>query len=191
VRSGSGISNVADFAGQRVSVGSAGSGTEQTARQILEAHGLSYDDVSAQFLTFRESASALRDGALDAAILSVGFPAAAVLEASTGGGVELIALDGEGRDRLLELYPYYSTGTIPAGAYAGVDAEVETVAMNNWIVGRADLDADIVDRLLRIMRDERAALASVHEMANQIDLSNLANAPIPLHSAAEAYAPGG
>ncbi len=191
VAGGSGIETVADFAGRRVSVGSAGSGTEQTARQILEAHGLTYDDVSVQYLSFSESAAALRDGALDAAILSVGFPAAAVLEATTAGGVALLPLAGEGRDALLESHPYYDTGSIPGGAYPGVDAAVETVAMNNWIVARADLGAHVVEHLLTILRADRDGLAQVHEMARQIDLTRLARAPIPLHPAAEGFAPGG
>lgn len=191
VASGSGIGSVADFAGRRVSVGSAGSGTEQTAAQVLAAHGLGYDDLSAQYLSFSESAAALRDGALDAAILSVGFPAAAVLEATVSGGVELIALDGAGREALLAAHPYYEAGVIPAGIYPGVDAPVPTVAMNNWIVARADLDARVVDHLLTILRDEREALARVHEMAGQIDLARLALSPIPIHAAAESYAPGG
>ena len=191
IASGSGITSVADFAGRRVSVGSAGSGTEQTAAQILAAHGLSYEDLSAQYLSFSESAAALRDGALDAAILSVGFPAAAVLEATVSGGVELIALDGAGRAALLAAHPYYEAGVIPAGVYPGVDAPVPTVAMNNWIVARADLDARVVDHLLTILRDERDRLARVHEMAGQIDLARLATSPIPIHTAAESYAPGG
>ena len=188
---GSGITTVADFAGKRVSVGSAGSGTEQTARQILAAYGLSYDDVSVQYLSFSESAAALRDGALDAAILSVGFPAAAVLEATTAGGVELIAVDGAGRDALLQTHPYYDEGSIPEGAYPGVDAAVPTVAMNNWIVGSDALDARVVDHLLTLLQDSPDDLVRVHEMARQIDLAKLASAPIPLHPAAEGYVPGG
>lgn len=189
--SGSGITSVEDFAGRRVSVGSAGSGTEQTARQIFEAYGLTYDDLSPQFLSFSESAAALRDGALDAAVLSVGFPAAAVLEATVAGGVELIALDGVGRDVLLESHPFYEPGVIPAGVYPGVDEPVATLAMNNWIIGRADLDGRVVDHLLGILRDDLESLTRVHEMAGQIDLARLGTTPIPLHSSAEKYAPGG
>ena len=191
VASGSGIESVADFGGRRVSVGSAGSGTEQTARQVLAAYGLDYDDVSAQYLSFSESAAALRDGALDAAILSVGFSAAAVLEATTAGGVELLPIEGRGLDTLLDSHPYYEAGEIPSGAYPGVDEAIPTVAMNNWVVARADLDAHVVDHLLTILRDDRDGLARVHEMTRQIDLGRLGSAPIPLHPAAEAFAPGG
>lgn len=183
-REGGGIEGVGDLTGMRVSVGSAGSGTEQTARQLLGSYGLDYDEVSAQFLTFRESAAALRDGAIDAAILSVGFPAAAVLEATTGSGVELVPVTGAGRDTLFARYPYYQDGEIPAGVYAGVDAPVPTVAMNNWIVARDDLDPRVVEDLLWILENERDQLASVHEMARQIDLANLEAAPIPVHEAA-------
>ncbi|HKK94232.1 MAG TPA: TAXI family TRAP transporter solute-binding subunit [Longimicrobiales bacterium] len=190
VAAGNGIESVSDFVGRRVSVGSAGSGTEQTARQILAAHGLSYDDVSAQYLSFSESAAALRDGALDAAIFSVGVPAAAVLEATTSGGVELIALDGAGRDALFEAHPYYDAGVISAGAYPGVESDIPTVTMNNWIVGRADLEDRVVQALLTLLRDDGQALAQVHEMGGQIDLSKLARAPIPLHSAAIPFAGG-
>ncbi len=187
VASGAGIESVADFAGRRVSVGSAGSGTEQTAQQVLAAFGLTYDDVSAQYLSFSESAAALRDGALDAAILSVGFPAAAVLEATTAGGVELLPITGAGLEALLGAHPYYEVGEIPSGAYPGVDAPVPTVAMNNWIVARADLDDRVVGHLLGILRDDREGLERVHEMTKQIDLGRLASAPIPLHAAAEGF----
>ena len=44
--------SLADLAGGRISVGSAGAGTEQTARQILAAYGLSYDDIQPRYLSF-------------------------------------------------------------------------------------------------------------------------------------------
>ena len=72
-------------------------------------------------------------------------------------------------------------GRIPSGAYPGVTEDIPTIAMMNWIVSREELDRDVVMRLLDILRDDRAALGQVHEMAGQIDLATLAEAPIPLH----------
>jgi TRAP transporter TAXI family solute receptor len=184
---GSTAHSLADLAGGRISVGSAGSGTEQVARQILEAYGLTYDDVDVRYLTFSESAASLRDGAIDAAIISVGYPAAAVLEATTTGGARLLAIEPEGIQALHDRYPYYSRGLIPAGAYPGVTEEIPTVAMMNWIVAREDLDGEVVTLLLNILDRDREELARVHEMAGQIRVEELANAPIPLHPAAEAW----
>jgi len=184
---GSSVTSVADLEGGRISVGSAGSGTEQMARQILEAYGLSYQDVDARYLTFSESAASLRDGAIDAAIISVGYPAAAVLEATTTGGARLIPVGAKEVQVLRSRYPYYSAGAIPAGVYPGVTEAIPTVAMMNWIVAREDLDEVVVRNLLGILRDEKAELEQVHEMVRQIDLATLQDAPIPLHAGARGW----
>ena len=78
----SGIKTIADLKGKRVSVGAAGSGVEANARQILAAYGLTYDDIQVQYLSFGESSSALKDGNVDAAFLTAGFPTAAVQDLS-------------------------------------------------------------------------------------------------------------
>ena len=179
--------SVADLRGLRVSVGSAGSGTEQVSEQLLEVYGLTYDDIQVRYLSFTESSAAIRDGAIDAAILSVGIPAAAVLEASTTADVRLLPVDQEKMQELRARYPYYSAGVIPAGAYPGVEVDIPSPAMMNWVVGMASLDADVVTRLLNILGPDRVSLEQVHEMAKQIDLNTLSDAPIPLHAATEAF----
>lgn len=187
---GSTATSLGDLAGGRISVGSAGSGTEQVARQILGAYGLTYEDVNARYLTFSESAASLRDGAIDAAIISVGYPAAAVLEATTTGGARLIPIEVEWIEVLKEMYPYYSVGQIPAGAYPGVTEDIPTIAMMNWVVARDDLDEEVVHTLLSILREDKRALEQVHEMAGQIDVARLAEAPIPLHQGAVSWLGG-
>jgi TRAP transporter TAXI family solute receptor len=185
------VRSLADVRGLRVSVGAAGSGTEQISRQLLEAYGLTYDDIQPRYLSFSESSAAIRDGAIDVAIMSVGIPAAAVLEATTTGDVRLLPIDGDALAALKQRYPYYSAGEIPAGAYPGVDRAIPTVAMMNWIVARRQLHDDVVNALLNILGPGRAALEQVHDMAKQIDLARLADAPIPLHAATQAFLEGG
>ena len=188
---GSTATSLGDLAGARISVGSAGSGTEEVARQILGVYGLTYEDINARFLTFSESSASLRDGAIDAAIISVGYPAAAVLEATTTGGARLLSFETDRVQALQERYPYYSPGSIPVGTYPGNDSDVATVAMMNWIVATESLDVEVVMKLLDVLRDERASLEQVHEMAGQIDLESLHDAPIPLHRGTEAWLAGG
>lgn len=179
--------SLADVRGMRVSVGAAGSGTEQISRQLLEVHGLTYGDIQPRYLSFAESSAALRDGAIDVAIMSVGIPAAAVLEATTTGDVRLLPVETDKLAELKALYPYYSEGTISAGAYPGVVEAIPTVAMMNWLVARRQLDDDVVGTLLNVLGPGRVSLEQVHDMAKQIDLARLADAPIPLHAATQAY----
>lgn len=187
VRAGAPVRSVADFRGRRVSVGSPGSGTEQVARHVLAAYGLGTGDVAQQYLSFSESSAALRDGAIDAAILSVGYPASSVLEATTTGDVRLLAIDGEAAGSLVEDSPYYLPAAIPAGAYPRVDADIPTVAVMNWIVANESLDDAVVTLILDILRDQRDRIVQVADIARQIDLDALARAPIPLHPAAQRW----
>jgi len=178
------VRSVAEFGGLRVSVGTAGSGTEQLSRELLAAHDLTYEDIQPRYLSFSESAAALADGAIDAAIFSVGYPAAAVLEAATMRGIRLLPVASEVMARMAREHPYYTADVIPAGAYPGVAEAVAIPAVENWIVAMESLDAEVVTSLLNVFRDDRVALEQVHEMARQIDLQRLADPPIPLHPAA-------
>lgn len=187
VAPGSGVETFADLAGKRLAVGPPGSGTEQISRQLLAAHGLDYDDVDERFLSFSEAAAALKDRAIDAATISVGFPASSVLDATTTGGVRLLPIEPDVIAAMSEEYPYYTAGVIPAGAYPGVEAPVTTVAMMNWVIGMESLPDDVVEGVLNVLSEEKAQLEQVHPQAAQIDLAALDVAPIPLHPAAERW----
>ena len=76
----SGIKTVEDLRGKKVAVGGPGSGTEVNARQIMEVHGLSYDDINADFLSFSEAADQLKNKQVDAAFVTAALPTSAVTE---------------------------------------------------------------------------------------------------------------
>ncbi len=181
------VNSVADFTGLRVSVGAAGSGTEALARHVLDAFGITYDDITPRYLSFAESGAALQDGAIDAAIISVGYPAAAVLEATTTTNIRLLGVEPEIMEAMLEIHPYYSIGEIPAGAYRGLEETIQTIAVMNWVFAMESLDGGVVETVLNVMENDRVALEEVHDMARQIDLGLLARPPIPLHPTAQAW----
>lgn len=183
----SAATSVADFRGRRVSVGAPGSGTEQLAKQLLLAYEITYDDADVRYLSFRESANALRDGAIDGAIFSVGYPASSVLEVTTTGVARLLAVDSAHRVLMKEAYPYYADGTIPQGTYPNMERDVHSIGVMNWVVARDSLDGTVVTRMLDVLKDDREGLIRVNAMAEQIDLDALADAPIPLHDAAQAW----
>ncbi len=187
VRNRAGIVSLADLAGKAVSVGSAGSGTEQFSRHLLAAYDLDYESINERYLSFSESSAALRDGAIDAAIFSVGYPAAAVLEATTNAAVTLLPITGDPAAKLRRLYPFYTVAVIPGGTYARLENDVATVAVMNWMVGLESLDPTSVTDLLDLLRDRRDSLVRVNGIAAQIDLAAMADAPIPLHSAAAGW----
>ena len=129
-----GIKNVADLKGKRVAVGAMGSGVEANARQIMEAYGISYDDITVQYLSFAEAASALKDGNVDAAFVTAGYPTAAIQDIASQNKVRLVSLDSAKADELIAKYPFYTKITVPAGTYAGFDEDVTTVSVMAMLV---------------------------------------------------------
>lgn len=181
------VQSLSDLRGRRVSVGPAGSGTEQVAQQVLEAVGVGYDDIDERHLAFSESASALANGEIDAAILSVGYPASAVLDVTTKGRARLMPVDAEVIRQLTRRHAYYSAAEIPAGAYPGMTAPIPTLSALNWVVAREGFPDHAVVALLDILRNDAETLRRTVDIAGQINLNNLYAAPIPIHRAARGW----
>ncbi|MFP4068049.1 MAG: TAXI family TRAP transporter solute-binding subunit, partial [Spirochaetaceae bacterium] len=74
------VDTVGDISDLRVAVGAPGSGTEVNARQILQMHDITYDDIREDFLSFSEAADAIRDGNVDVAFVTAGLPTSSVMD---------------------------------------------------------------------------------------------------------------
>lgn len=184
----SGITSVADLKGKRVAVGAAGSGVEANARQIMEAAGITYKDINVQYLSFSEAANNLKDGNIDAAFLTAGFPTAAVSDVAASKDIVIISLGQELISKLTSLYPFYTRITIPAGTYPKQDSEVETIAVKAMLAATSNLPAATAENLLKVMYENQDALIAAHKQGNNIKKeTGLEGMPLPLHKGAEKF----
>ncbi len=117
VTTNSDIVSVADLAGKTVSIGAAGSGVYFNAIDVLDAYGLTEEDIEPVYQSFGDSADSLKDGKIDAAFIVAGAPTTAITDLATAGNVYLVSLDADHVSTLLEASPFYSAYTIPAGTY--------------------------------------------------------------------------
>ena len=123
----SGITSINDLRGKRVAVGAAGSGVEANVRQILKAYGMTYDDIEEQFLSFAEGANALKDGNVDVACVTAGYPTASIQDVASQRNIRLIPLDEDKITALTIDYPFYTRAVVPGGTYQGFNGEIPTV----------------------------------------------------------------
>lgn len=135
-----GIKSMADVKGKRVAVGAAGSGTEANARQILAAYGITYNDIKVQYLSFGEASNALKDGNVDVAFVTAGFPTAAIQDIASQHKVVLLGVDAAKADALIAKYPFYTKVSIPANTYANVAAATPAVAVRCMLVVTDKMD---------------------------------------------------
>lgn len=184
----SGIKTVYDLKGKKVSVGAAGSGVEANARQILEAAGLSYSDIKVQYLSFAESASNLKDGNIDAAFTTGGFPIAAISDLAISKKTVLVPVDKELLKKLMDKWSFYAPTVVPAGTYKGVDADVPSVAVKSMLAVSAKIDANLVYEMLKTMFDNGPRLVAAHAQGANIKLATaLEGMSLPLHPGAEKF----
>lgn len=184
----SNLKSVNDLAGKKVAVGAPGSGTERTAKMVLEAHGLSYDKFNPQFLNFGEAITALKDRLIDCAIIGSGIPTSAVVDASTTLDINLLTLDANVMQNFLKDRSYLTMITIPGGTYRGVDNDIPAVASPALLIVRKDISEEVVYQITKAFFDHLDIIADSHAQGKMIRFETALSAmSIPLHSGAAKY----
>ncbi|MBR2925823.1 MAG: TAXI family TRAP transporter solute-binding subunit [Clostridia bacterium] len=186
VRADSDIQSIADFKGKSISIGAAGSGVYTNALHVLEAAGLTLDDIDAQYLSFSESADGLKNKQIDAAFVCAGIPNAAVTELSSTVGVRLISLSDEEVASLIAAHPTYTNLKLPADTY-GLSEDANCIAITALLVCSNNLDEQLVYDMTKAMFEQEGILT--HAKAAEITLENAFNGvgELPLHPGAARY----
>lgn len=185
----SGIESVKDLAGKRVSLDEPGSGTYVDAGLILEANGLSVEDVTAEALKGDAASEALRNGKIDAFFVVAGYPAGSLVELASAADIKLVPISGDGAATLTENYNFFSQSAIPEGVYEGVGA-TETVSVGAQWFTSADEDAELIYEITKALWNEnsRKLLDVGHAKGATITLETaLSGVGVPLHEGAERF----
>ena len=190
VRKGSGIKSVADLKGKRVALDEPGSGTLIDARIILAAYGLKDADLKPEYIKPNQAGDKMKDGAIDAFFFVGGAPAGAIAElATSGAGIELVAIDGPQADAIRKSDPFFSNDLIAADTYKGV-AATKTLAMGAQWVTSDKADANTVYEITKALFGDAAqkTLAAGHAKGKFITKENaVKGAGIPFHPGAERF----
>lgn len=184
----SGIKSLNDVKGKRVAVGAAGSGTEANARQILEAYGITYDDIKVQYLSFAEASNALKDGNVDVAFVTAGHPTAAIQDIATQNHVVLLPVDSDKADALIAKYPFYTKLTIAAKTYPNQEADVQAIAVRAMLAVTDKMDADTGYAITKAIFSNLDRLKAAHSVANAVSKATaLDGMSVPVNPGAEKY----
>ena len=182
------IKSVADLKGKAVSIGAPGSGVYFNAIDVLTAAGLSEQDIKAQYQSFADSADALKDGKIDAAFIVAGAPTPAITELCTTNSAYLVPIDGEIADKLMASCPFYTTYTIPAGTYAGQEADVQTVTVKATLIVNADAAEEDVYKLTAAIFDNAEAITAENAKGAELSIENATSGmTAPFHPGAAKY----
>ncbi|MBW4984344.1 TAXI family TRAP transporter solute-binding subunit [Mameliella sp. CS4] len=188
VRGDSGITDFEGLKGKRVNVGNPGSGQRATMEVVMDAFGITMDDLAlATEYKGSEMAKQLCDGNIDAMIYTIGHPAAAIKEAATTCDVKLVDVVGEPIDKLVADNPYYRVATIPAGMYSGNDEDTTTFGVGATFVTSADVSEDVVYVVAKSVMENIDDFRQLHPAFANLEPAQMVKDGLsaPLHPGAE------
>ncbi len=190
-RDRTGINSVADLAGKRVSIGPPGSGSAAVAEEFLRGVGM-WDRVDRSNLSFNDSASALRDGNIDAFFIGGATPVPVLVELEASIDMKLISVDQANIDRFLDAYPYHVAYTIQPGAgYQSVTEPVQTVGYTVLWVAREDAPEWVIYEMLKAMYSDagREYLQEVQLAFREMEpgQAHFESIELPYHPGAERF----
>ena len=165
------IKTVADLKGRSVSIGAPGSGVYFNAVDVLEGAGLTVDDIKPQYQSFDDSKET-----------------SAITELATTNGVFLIPIEGELRDKIMDICPYYAPLVIPADTYPGQPDPIETITIKATMVVDADLDDEVVYQLTAAIFDHAEEITAENAKGAELSVENATSGiAVPFHAGAARY----
>ena len=185
-RADSDINSIADFKGKTISIGAAGSGVYTNAMHVLEAAGLTLDDIDEQYLSFAESADGLKNKQIDAAFICAGIPNAAITELGSTTGVKLIGLSDEEVAKLIAAHPTYANMKLPAATY-GLAEDTNCVVITALLVCSNELDEDLVYNMTKALYEQEGILTHAKAAEITLDTAFVGVGDLPLHPGAARY----
>ncbi len=187
-RKDAGIKLVSDLKGKRVSIGPAGSGTAESAKQILAAYGLKTGDIKAEQMHAFQAAENIKDGRLDAFFNTTVVGAAHIIDTFELVPCMIVPVEGPEAKALIKKYPFYANDVVKPGVYKGSDTPVKTVAVMAMLAARADLEAGLVYDILNAIYADLPQIKKAHAMFKEISLEKALNGmSVPLHPGAEKF----
>lgn len=176
----SGVSDLAGMQGKTILLGKGSFGATE-GEKYLELFGLS-DKVKVADAELSNAVAALKNGQIDGFVTAGSWPAPNVIEATASTPVMLLSMTDEqvadtGRTKMV----------IPAGTYAGQDADIQTTSLPVVAYGLSAMDDDTAYQLTKAFWENKAKLGDNSPWWNGVDQSLMPTIEGKIHPGAQRY----
>lgn len=167
------IRKIEEFKGKRISIGPEGSGTESNALSILEAAGITSNEIQILHLNSEDSIKVLNEGKVDIVFFTSGYPADIVKIILQNKSSYFFEPNPEILQRLIDIYPFFVITAIPPGTYPNQDEDITTVGVTALLIGRNDLDNHLVYTITQAIFTNKTVIANYHRKGTDINLKSV------------------
>jgi TRAP transporter TAXI family solute receptor len=179
------IKKFSDLRGRKVAVGPASGGLGTIAQTQLRFNDIDYKkDIKPYFLGAGEMAEALKDGTVEAAILT----AELTHMVATTHKIRVLSWSEKDLDNMVTKEPFFGKYLLPANFFKGVNYPVLTADNGIQLICNTDMDEGLVYKLTKAVLENLECVAKIYAPAEVITpqwaASELGN---PFHPGAIKY----
>ncbi len=185
----SGIRDISELKGKKVCIGSQGTSYLFITEAILNAYGISIDDVEPYYMNYAEAAQALADGDIDAAFQTGGYPIAGIQQTAATTSFRMLPVSSDVISSLTAEYPFIVETTIPAGIYENQSNQdaIPTLGYFTCLFCSSKADDDQIYAFCKLMVETLDSYVETNDATRQISPETVATQFIPFNPGAERY----
>ncbi|MEO1910472.1 MAG: TAXI family TRAP transporter solute-binding subunit [Paracoccus sp. (in: a-proteobacteria)] len=181
----SGVADVADMDGKRVSVGPAGGTAATYWPRFFEVLGV---EPTISFSGANDATGQVKDGLIDAFAFAAGVPISAFAQIAAENEVNIFGFTEEQRGKILEAMPEVAAFEVDGGMYQGFPEGHGTVAMWNFAIAHADMPESLAYEITKLVMEDNAAMMQIHATSAETLPENAdKNTFLPFHPGAVKY----
>lgn len=176
----------------RLAVDQKGAAGEIITRKVLQAYGISYDDIiawggSVDYLSGSKTFEMMADNRIDASGDAVSAPSSDIMEASALMRLKLLELDEHVIERVSEKLGM-DAGTINASAYSFLQEDIATVSTPAILIANKEVPEEEVYQITKAIYENFDYLRTVHKEFYNLSADNIMKVGnVPLHPGAEKF----
>lgn len=165
---------------------------ERATQMLLEAYGMSYEDIEAwggqvHHTSFDVIKTAFQDGRADLLVHGTPEGHPSVTEISVMSSVKFLSLSEEITASLGDAYGMDAT-RLPAESFRGQEQEVQTVGWSVTLDATTRMPEDVAYLITKTVLEGKDQLGMAHKSLKEFDPTQAAHTVgVPLHSGAERY----
>ncbi len=193
VNADAGINSVKDFKGKGLAVQTRGNTAEVITRQLLEVHGLKYEDMRTNFLpSYTDAASLLKDGQAQVFTLGTTIPASSIMDLASSRDVKLLDLR-DSIEMMRKLNAGYYAIDLPANTYPKQTAPVTKIGYAAHLIVACKLPEQRVYEMMKAIHANFRDLVLINKAMEGVGPKEMAvDIGVPFHpGAARFYAEHG
>jgi TRAP transporter TAXI family solute receptor len=182
-----GINKVSDLKGKSITTQQRGNTGEVITRHLLQANGLTYNDVKVSFVGYTDSVNQMKDGHAVAFGLNTQAPAGAVMDLASARKIKIFD-QAEIYPKMVKINPSYKLITLRKGTYDGQDKDLQVIGFFTHVVVSCKMPADQVYAMTKAIANNTQVLATVaKDIARLKPAGMAADVGVPFHPGAAKF----